>query len=59
MGGYVAKANEPKVSMIRLTHNIWMGFRIYCFIKAAPIRVMVTATTFTVSWNWMNFLMQS
>jgi hypothetical protein len=59
VGGYVASARDPSVSMIRLTHNIWIGFKIYCFISAAPISVIETATTLTVSWNWMNFRMQS
>jgi len=48
-GGSVAKAKEPKVSMIKLTHNIWMGRRIYCLSEAAPMRVIETATTLTVS----------
>lgn len=58
-GGSVARANEPSVSMIKFTHSMCIGLNIYCFSKAAPINVIDTATTFTVSWNWMNLRMQS
>ena len=44
---------------MRFNHNIWIGFRIYCLRRAAPMRVTPTATTFTVSWNWTNFLIES
>jgi len=59
VGGSVAKAKLAKVSIIRFIHNIWIGLSIYCLINAAPIKVMQTATTLTVSWNWMNFLIES
>lgn len=58
-GGSVAKAREAKVSMIKLIHNIWIGFNTSCFRTPAPIKVITTATTLTVSWNWMNFLIES
>lgn len=58
-GGSVAKAREANVSMMRLTHNIWMGVRIDCLRAAAPITVQNTATTFTVNWNYRNFLIES
>ncbi len=58
-GGSVAKASDPKVSIIKLTHNIWIGFNTYCFKRAEPINVENTATMLTVNWNWMNFLIQS
>ena len=51
MGGSVAKAREAKVSIMRLIQSIWIGAKIYCFIRAAPRRVMNTATTLTVIWN--------
>lgn len=58
-GGSVAKASDPNVSMIKLSHNIWIGFNTYCFKRAEPIRVEKTATTLTVNWNWINFLIES
>lgn len=45
------KANDPKVSMIKLTHNIWIGLRISCLRRADPTSVIDTATTLTVNWN--------
>jgi len=45
----VANANEANVSMIKLIHNIWIGFNTYCFNNAALISVVNTATTLTVS----------
>lgn len=59
VGGSVASASEARVSIMRLIHNIWIGFRIYCLMTAAPIKVVATATTLTHSWNWMNFLIAS
>lgn len=58
-GGSVARASDAKVSIIRLTHNICTGFRGEYFRNTAPVKAMIKATTLTVSWNWMNFLMQS
>ena len=55
----MARAREARVSMIRLIHNIWIGFMMACLIKAAPMRVIPTATMLTVSWNWTNFLIES
>lgn len=55
----MANAKEAKVSIIRFIQSIWMGLRTYCFNKAAPIKVQATATTLTVSWNWINFLIES
>ena len=59
VGGSVAKAREARVSIIRLIHNIWIGFMIACLIKAAPTKVIPTATMLTVNWNWTNFLIES
>jgi hypothetical protein len=58
-GGSVARAKEARVSMIRLTHNIWMGFRGDSLKTAPPTKAMIRATKLTVSWNCRNFLMQS
>lgn len=55
----MARAKDARVSMIKLIQSIWMGFITYCFITAAPTRVMPTATMLTVNWNWMNFLIAS
>lgn len=69
LGGSVASANEAKVSIIRLIHNICIGVKIDYFKAAAPIIVQKTATTlkknnninkyFTVNWNYKNFLIES
>ena len=58
-GGSVARASEARVSMIRLTHNIWMGFRGDSLRTAPPTKAMTRATKLTVSWKCRNFLMQS
>lgn len=58
-GGYVAKAKAAKVSMIKLTQSIWIGVKGDYLIKTAPKKAMNIATTFTVSWNCKNFLIQS
>jgi hypothetical protein len=50
-GGSVAKANEAKVSMIRLTHNIWIGFNGDSLSMAAPEKAIIKATILTVNWN--------
>lgn len=49
VGASVAKAREARVSMIRLTQSIWRAVKTFIFNKAAPIRVIPTATTLTVS----------
>ena len=59
VGAYVAKANEAKVSIIKFIHNIWIGAKTYCLMRLALIIVQTTATTFTVSWNWMNLRIES
>lgn len=59
LGYSVARARDANVSMIKLTQSIWIGFSISFWIMPAPTKVMITATTFTVSWNWMNFLIES
>ena len=59
VGASVASAREASVSMIRLIHSICIGANICCFIRLAPIRVIRTATTLMVSWNWMNLRMES
>lgn len=58
-GGSVASANAARVSMIRLTHNIWTGVNGDYFITTAPKKAIKMATIFTVNWNCRNFLMQS
>jgi len=58
-GGSVAKANEARVSMIRLTHNIWIGFNGDSLSMAAPEKAIIKATILTVNWNWRNFLIES
>lgn len=59
LGGYVAKARDAKVSMIKLTHNIWIGFKGDYFKIAAPEKAITNATMLTVSWNCKNFLIES
>lgn len=59
VGGSVASAKDANVSIIKLIHNIWIGFKTYCFMRPAPSKVTKTATMLTVSWNWMNFRIES
>lgn len=47
------------MSIIRLTHNIWIGFNGDSLRTAPPTKAMTSATKLTVSWNCKNFLMQS
>ncbi len=59
LGGYVAKASEAKVSMIRLTHNIWIGLSGDSLKIAPPTKAITKATKLTVNWNCKNFLIES
>lgn len=58
-GGSVAKANEAKVSIIKLTHNIWIGLRGDSLKTAPPTKAITKATKLTVNWNCKNFLIES
>lgn len=55
----MAKANAARVSMIKFTHNIWIGVKGDYLITTAPKKAMKMATILTVNWNCKNFLMQS
>lgn len=55
----MAKAREANVSIIKLTHNIWIGFNGDYFKIAAPEKAITKATILTVSWNCKNFLIES
>ena len=55
----MARAKEAKVSMIRLTHNIWIGFKGDSLKTAPPTNAITRATKLTVSWNCKNFLIES
>ena len=59
VGGSVARASEAIVSMMRLTHNIWMGLKGDSFNTAAPAKAITRAQQLTVSWNCKNFLIES
>ncbi len=59
LGGSVANANDAKVSMIKFTHNIWIGFKGDSFKIAAPAKAITKAVMLTVSWNCKNFLIES
>ena len=59
LGGSVARASEANVSMIRLTHNIWIGLRGDSLRTAPPTKAITRATKLTVSWNCKNFLIES
>lgn len=59
LGGSVAKASEAKVSIIKLTQSIWIGFRGDSFKIAAPENAIIRATMLTVNWNCKNFLIES
>lgn len=58
-GGSVARASAANVSIIRLTHNIWMGVKGDLFNMTELSIAIKIATILTVSWNCKNFLMQS
>eukprot|EP00919_Chromeraceae_sp_WS-2016_P076435 GHVR01180634.1.p1 GENE.GHVR01180634.1~~GHVR01180634.1.p1 ORF type:complete len:105 (+),score=6.48 GHVR01180634.1:490-804(+) len=45
--------------MIRLAHNIWIGFNGDSFNTAAPVNAITSATVLTVSWNCKNFRIES
>ncbi len=48
-GGSVARAKAARVSIIRLTHNIWMTLSGESLKTVAPMNTMNSATAFTVS----------
>ena len=58
-GGSVANANDAKLSIIKFTQSIWTAPKGLAWKKIAPIIAKVTATMFTVNWNWMNFCTDS
>ncbi len=45
--------------MIRLTHNIWIGFKGDYFNMAAPAKAITNAHMLTVSWNCKNLRIES
>lgn len=47
------------MSIIKFTQSIWTGVKGDYFIITAPKKAIKIATTFTVNWNWRNFLIQS
>jgi hypothetical protein len=49
--GSVAKANAAKVSIIKLTHNICVTVNGKEIPINGPIKAVISATTFIVSWN--------
>lgn len=57
VGGSVASASAPSVSMIRFTHSSWTAVKGTVPPAHAATKLTVNATTLTVSWNWMNFWM--
>lgn len=59
LGGSVAKAKDAKVSMIKLTHNIWIGLSGDSLRMAAPEKAITKAHILTVNWNCKNFLIES
>jgi hypothetical protein len=48
-GGSVARASEARVSMIRLTHNIWIGLSGDYLKTAPPTKAITKATKLTVN----------
>ena len=59
LGGSVAKARAAKVSIIKLTHSIYIEFIGESPKKMPPTKAINIATILTVSWNCRNFLMLS
>mmetsp|Transcript_4308 Transcript_4308/g.10425 ORF Transcript_4308/g.10425 Transcript_4308/m.10425 type:complete len:364 (+) Transcript_4308:2245-3336(+) len=57
-GGSVARAKAPMLSMIMLTHRRGTAARGSSEMPAhADMKLRLTATTFTTSWNWRNLRM--
>ena len=52
-GGSDARATAAKVSIIRLTHSIWVTVSGDCIPMNAPTSTIRLATTLTVIWNRM------
>ena len=48
-GGSVARANEPRESMIRFTHKSWIGWSGDSVRRQEPKKAVAKATTLTVS----------
>mmetsp|Transcript_10395 Transcript_10395/g.33012 ORF Transcript_10395/g.33012 Transcript_10395/m.33012 type:complete len:237 (-) Transcript_10395:1933-2643(-) len=59
VGGSVASASAPSVSMMRLTHSIMTAFSGGSKPDTAPTKAMAMATTLTLSWNCRNLRMLS
>mmetsp|Transcript_16662 Transcript_16662/g.65071 ORF Transcript_16662/g.65071 Transcript_16662/m.65071 type:complete len:281 (-) Transcript_16662:1748-2590(-) len=59
VGGSVASASAPMLSMIRFTQSSWIAFSGVPMRSTAPKNAIASAATLTVSWNWRNFLMLS
>mmetsp|Transcript_13899 Transcript_13899/g.38197 ORF Transcript_13899/g.38197 Transcript_13899/m.38197 type:complete len:326 (-) Transcript_13899:334-1311(-) len=59
VGGSVPRARAPMVSMIRFTQSIMTAFSGGLYPARAERKVIVKATTFTVSWNCRNLRMLS
>ena len=45
--------------MIRLTQSIWTARKGLSLTTHAPTKAQISATTFTVNWNWRNFAIES
>lgn len=58
-GGSVDSASEARLSIIILTHNIWTVVKTDCLKSVEAMILKKQATTFTVSWNWRNFFIES
>ncbi|KAG0549504.1 hypothetical protein BDA96_01G261800 [Sorghum bicolor] len=57
VGVSVASASAPMVSMIRFTHSSCTVDSGILPEVTADTKLMMSAATLTVSWNWMNFWM--
>jgi len=55
----VASASDASVSIIKLTHNIWIGLSGDSLKIAPPTNAITKATKLTVNWNCRNFLIES
>lgn len=56
IGGSVAKARAPKVSMTKLTQSICTALRGESLKMQDPKKTIAMAVTLTASWNCKNFL---
>ena len=59
VGGSVAKARAEKLSIMTLIHSIWIALIGDSLMMKPQVMAIAIAVKLTVSWNFMNFLIES